>query len=417
MITRRELLRHSTTAAALFGLPATAASVRSTMPLPGNDLYQRDPEAFWTKIRDEQFLLPGWRVFLQNGSLGIAPRPVLNAVTDYLTRSAALDLEEYPRWGYETLDDFRTEVSQYLGCQKDELALMHNATEALSTVEAGVELKAGDEVVITSQEHPSGKSGWYMRQARHGITVREVTIPLPPKDPGQLADIMISAIGPNTRVLSFSAITSPTGLVMPVKEICAAARAKGVMTLVDGAHVHGQIKMPISELGCDYFAGSPHKWMFAPAGSGFLYIREENLDKLWPNTVTGGWDNKELKAARFQMLGTNNRAIIEGLVAGVRFANQIGPDRIFDRMHQLARMVREQAAKTPYLELLTPEDDRMYGSLVTFRFTKKPDAFFAACKQKKIWTTGGSPLRVSVHIHTRPSDIEAMFQTMHETLG
>lgn len=414
---RREMLRNATYAAALFGVPASSAT-RPTPPLPGNDIFDHDAEAYWTRIRDEQFLLPGWRAFMNNGSLGIAPRPVLDAVTDYLNRSAALDMDEYPRWGYETLDEQRTEVAAYIGCKKDELALMHNATEALSTVAAGVDLKAGDEVVMTDQEHPSGRSGWLMRQARHGIRVREVKIPLPPKNPGQLADLLVSSIGPQTRVLSFSAILSPNGIIMPVREICEAARAKGVITLVDGAHVHGQIRMPVSELGCDYFAGSPHKWMFAPAGCGFLYIREENLERLWPHTVTGQWDNKQIKAARFQMMGTNNRAIFEGLMAGVRFSNQLGQDRIYARIHQLARMVYEKARNVPYLELLTPQDNRMYGSLVTFRFKdKKPDAFFEACRKKRIWTTGSATLRVSAHVHTRPADIELLFDTMRSALG
>ncbi len=115
--------------------------------------------------------------------------------------------------------------------------------------------------------------------------MREVAIPLPPKDPAQLADLMISAIGPKTKVISFGGILSAPGTIMPIREICDAARAKGVLTLVDGAHMHGQMPVKISDLNCDFFAGSPHKWMFAPAGSGFLYIREENLDRLWPLNV------------------------------------------------------------------------------------------------------------------------------------
>src|SRR5258708_7743155 len=142
MVTRREILRNSTYAAALFGVPASAAT-STALPLPGNDVFDRNPEAYWAKIRDDQFLLPGWRAFLNNGSLGIAPRPVVNAVTDFLNQSAALDKDEYPRWGYETLDELREEVGAFIGCKKDELALMHNATEAMSTVSAGVDLKAG----------------------------------------------------------------------------------------------------------------------------------------------------------------------------------------------------------------------------------------------------------------------------------
>src|SRR6185312_5224057 len=141
------------------------------------------------------------------------------------------NLVEYPRWGYETLDEYRSEMADFLGCGKDELAFTHNATEAMSMIAAGLDLKEGDEVLTTDQEHPSGRSGWLMRQARYGITVRPVEIPLPPRNPGQLADLLISAIGPRTRVLSFSGITTNTGLIFPMRDICAAARAKGVITV------------------------------------------------------------------------------------------------------------------------------------------------------------------------------------------
>ena len=279
--TRRNLLQNMGYAAALFGVPASAAS-GTIPPLPDRDLFLRDPEAFWKRIRDEQFLLPGWRAFLNNGSLGVAPKPVLAAVQDYLDRSAELRIESgYPRWGYETLDEFRTELAQFFGCKKEELALTHNATEAMCIVGNGLDLKPGDEVLMTDQEHTGGKGVWKMRQARHGITVREVPIPLPPRNPEQLVDLMVSAIGSRTRGIMFSGITSPTGLVMPIRQICEAARAKGVISVIDGAHVHGQIPFKYSELGCDFMTGSPHKWVFAPAGCGMLYIREEMLDRLY----------------------------------------------------------------------------------------------------------------------------------------
>jgi isopenicillin-N epimerase len=295
---------------------------------------------------------------------------------------------------------------------------MHNATEAMSTIAAGLDLKAGDEVLITDQEHPSGRACWYLRQARQGIKVREVKITLPPASLDQLADTLISAIGPNTRVLSFSGILTTTGLVMPVREICEAVRRKGIITVVDGAHMLGQIPMRISDLGCDYFAGSPHKWMFAPAGSGLLYIREENLGRLWPTIVTGNWDNLKFAAARFMMVGTNNGAVIEGTVAGLRFLQAIGLERVYQRIHELARDVRRRAAEIDYLELLTPDDDRMYGGLVTFRFRgKDPARFREACKKRRIWIYGGEWLRVSTHIHTRRKDLDAFFTTMRESLG
>src|SRR5487761_1981004 len=183
---RRNALRAGAT---LFGVPWQKILASPASSLPEETLFARDPEVYWTRIRDEQFFLPHWRSFLNNGSLGVLPRPVYQTMATYLENAAALELSyPYPRWGYETLDEEREEMAKFLGCKKDELALMHNATEALSTVAAGLDLKPGDEILMTNQEHVSGKSGWEQKRARFGTTIREVAIPLPPKDPGQLAD-------------------------------------------------------------------------------------------------------------------------------------------------------------------------------------------------------------------------------------
>ncbi len=416
-INRRKAFTTAASTAAFFGLAQTG-KIKGAAPLPESGLLQSTPEAYWSRIRSEQFLLPDWRVYLNNGSLGVAPKPVVDAICESVTRGASLLTDEYPRWGYETLDADRTEYAEFLGCKKDELAFMHNATEAMSTIAGGLDLKAGDEVLITDQEHPSGRSPWLHKQARYGISVREVNIPLPPKNPEQLADLLISAIGPRTRVLSFSGILTTTGLIMPVRQICDAARAKGVLTVVDGAHMTGQIPMRLSGLGCDFFAGSPHKWMFAPPGCGLLYMREEMLDRLWPNTVTGSSDTKSLKAARFMMVGTNNRAVFDGMMEGLRFHKRIGSERIYGRIHQLARTVYEKAGNSPYVELLSAADDRMYGSLVTFQFKAKDTAAFTTlCKKRHMWVIGGEKLRVSSHVHTRPADIDLLFATIEEAFG
>ena len=143
---RRDALRAS---AIMFGVPWQKVMGAAPAALPDNALFEKDPEAYWLRIREEQFFLPPTRSFLNNGSLGVMPRPVVQAVADYLQKSAALQTPySYPRWGYETLDEEREELSKYLGCKKDELALMHNATEAMSTVAAGLDLKPGDEVTV-----------------------------------------------------------------------------------------------------------------------------------------------------------------------------------------------------------------------------------------------------------------------------
>jgi len=187
---------------------------------------------------------------------------------------------------------------------------------------------------------------------------------------------------------------------------------------VDGAHMAGQVPVNLHELGCDYFAGSPHKWMFTPAGCGFLYAREEMQDRLWVSIATAGWDKKEMKAARFMQVGTNNRAIFEGYLAGLRFLKQLGPERVYARIHHLARLCFEKARALPGVVMLTPEDDRMFAALVTFQL--KSEAWTRIqekCKQKRIWVLAGERCRISTPIHTRPEDLEAYFEVVRKELA
>lgn len=390
----------------------------ASVPLPSKELLTTNPEKYWKQIREEQFYLPDWRVFLNNGSLGVMPKPVCERVADHLQTGASLVTDVYPRWGYELLEEQRTALANAIGATKDELAITHSATTSMSIIAAGMDLKAGDEVLMTDQEHPSGRGCWQMKASRSGITVREVKIPQTPKSQGELADILVSAIGPRTKVLSFSGITTTTGLILPVRDICMAARAKGVATVVDGAHMHGQIPVNAHELGCDFMAGSPHKWLFAPPGSGLLYVRDEWIDRIWPTVVTGNWDDKKIRAAKFMMLGTNNRAIVEGMVAGLAFQKALGETTIHARMKQLANLCIAKAKQVPeWIEVITPEDPSMYSALVSVRFKKDSAKLRSLARKKRIWLLGADPLRIALHVHTRPSDLDIFFETVREAFA
>lgn len=414
--TRRDIFQQSLLAAGVFGLSSPVDLLATPAPpLPAKDLLDTKPDQYWAKIRDEQFLLPGWRAYLNNGTLGALPKPVLKAMIDDLVQGAAMDLVpyNYPRWGYETLDEWRREMAEFVGCEPEELAFTHNCTEAMNYIANGLELKAGDEVLITDQEHPSGREPWLLRQKRHGIKVREIKIPIPPESPDQLVETVISAIGPKTRVVSFSGITTKTGLLFPIKQICHELRSRNIISVVDGAHMNGQVPVNLHDLECDFFAGSPHKWMFAPAGSGLLFARKEWIPQFWPTVVTGDWDKLELAAARYMRVGTNNRAIFRGMMEGLRFLKALGPENVYNRIHSLAQLCRRMAQERSYLQLLTPEDDRLYAAMVTFKFNTSEDRFgqFLQQLQKaRIWTVAGNPFRISTHIHTRPEDLEAFFQ-------
>ncbi len=417
-LSRRGLIQRLALVGSLAGI-SRDTSVAGSVSLPDNDLLRASPERFWSRIRAEHFLLPEWRIFLNPASLGVMPKSVLQTMVGSLTRGAEYATDDAPRWGYERLDGERSEMAEFLGCARDELAFTHNCTEAMSIIANGLDLRAGDEVLITNQEHGGGTGCWRLKAARVGITVREVEIPVSPRQPEELTDRLISAIGPRTRVLSFSGITSLTGLILPTQQICRAARDKGVITVVDGAHMDGQVPLSLHQLGCDYFAGSPHKWLFAPAGCGLLYGRDDLLDRLWPCVASSGWDNRtDLHAARFMMVGTNNRSTIDGMIAGVGFLKSLGEQVVYDRMHHLARVALKAAQSRSYIEVITPDDSRFFQAMLSIRFkTEKLDALWAALKEKKIYVLGGQRLRLSFHVHTRPSDIETFFQVCDRVLG
>lgn len=418
-LSRRDWLR-GLAVGGLAGPLAFEASGTSPTFAPDADLLAKDPERYWAQLRTEQFLLAKDRVFLNPGSLGVMPRVVMNRVIETLTRGAEYATDDVVRWGYERLETERSIMATFLGCRTEELAFTHNCTEAMSIIANGLDnLRPGDEILTTNQEHGGGSACWRLRAARTGVAVREVELPTTPKSPDELLDRLIAAIHPRTRVVSFSGITSPTGLHLPVRQICRAAREKGVISVVDGAHMDGQIHVDLRELECDYFAGSPHKWMFAPPGCGLLYGRDDRLDQLWPCVVNAGWDDKAgARAARFMMIGTNNRSTIDGMMEGLRFLQQLGPELVYRRIHHLARLALAEVQRRPYLEAVTPDDDRLFHAMVSFRFRTDPgDRLAKALKAANINALGGARTRISTHIHCRPSDIEAFFRVCDQVAG
>ena len=424
MIDRRGFLSSFAGGAAAvgsLGLSGPWGSLLEQAPgqLPDRALYDSDEEAYWSELR-KQFLIPADEVYLNNGTVGSSPAPVLRAVFDAYNdseRMAQSDPEDYPIWGYAAWNEFRDPLAAFVGCTHDEIALLRNATEANSYIANGIDLKMGDEVLITDQEHPGGEHPWNLRAKRYGVVVKKVTLPKPVPSAGDVLNRFNDAITPRTRVIFFSHITTVTGVVLPAREICALARSKGIISAVDGAHVPGMMKLNLQELGCDLYSSSPHKWLQAPKGSGFLYVRNEVIDRVWNTIATEGWDDPKLHAERFQRIGSSNVPALCGLRAAVELANQIGMERIERRHRQMADYILKEMMNRGAESWTSPEP-ALRCAIVTVNVPP----IVRMDLEKWLWTTkkirirGGEPskLRLSTPYYLLRKDVDRFLAAFDE---
>ncbi len=446
MLPRRDFIQRSAVAAAVLGLPLARAeqlACQDAPPLPPRSLYDTDPERYWAALR-RQWLLAADRINLNCGSVGCTPLPVLRAMVEHILSAEEFRETPFPWFGYEEnarLRELRDALAAFLGCQRDELALVRNATEANNVVTNGLDFAPGDEVLLTDQEHPGGRCGWEQRALRHGLKLNYVNLPKPPASTHQILDLFDRALTPRTKLIFFSHITTVTGVILPAKEICALARSKGILSHVDGAHAIGQIPLDLHDLGCDFYATSPHKWLMAPKGTGTLFIREELMDRLWVNIPSGDWRNLPLKAWRFSNFGTSNLSVFVGLKAALDFFYAIGPERIYARQHQLATRVRDRIASYPQLKTVNASGDEFFGALVSFEpasDSSQPAAPVAPCASatpsasassstslkdlssiarecaaRHIRIAGGvERIRIATNIFTQPTELNAFFDAI-----
>ena len=426
MLNRRSFLSTFSSFAALGAAPLPARSAISDdflaqfpTKLPEPSLYEKDEEAYWTEMR-KLFLIPEDEVYLNNGTVGSSPAPVLRAVFEGYRdseRLAQADPEDYPIWGYAAWNEYRDPLAEFIGCKRDELALLRNATEANSYIANGVDLKAGDEVVITDQEHPGGEHPWNLRAKRYGIVIKKVTLPRPVPDAATVLSLFNDAITPRTRVFFFSHITTVTGVVLPVKELAALARSKGILSTVDGAHVPGMMKLNVHDLGCDMYTASPHKWLQSPKGSGFLYVRDEVMDRVWNTIASEGWDNTSIRAERFQRIGSSNVPALCGLKASIELANSIGMDRIEKRHRKMADYILEGMQARDAKSWTSPDVALRCGiATVNIAPYKMPAPEMWMWKEKKIRIRGGLPskIRLSTPYYLRKTDIDRFLAVYDE---
>jgi isopenicillin-N epimerase len=391
------------------------AQLQATPPLPDHALLDKHEDAYWAQMR-KQFLIPEDEIYLNNGTVGSSPAPVLRAVFEGYNTTEKMDQqdpEDYPIWGYAAWNEFRDPLASFVGCTRDEIALLRNATEANSYIANGVDMKAGDEVLMTDQEHPGGIHPWDLKAKRYGIVVKKITLPRPVKDAAQVLNLVNDAITPRTRVLFFSHITTFSGVVLPAKDLCALAKTKGILSAVDGAHVIGMMKLDVQDLGCDMYSSSPHKWLMATKGTGLLYVRDEVIDRLWNTIATEGWDDTKIRAERFQRIGSSNVPSLWGLRASIQLANTIGIERIERRHRQLADYILDEMTKRG-AESWTSPDPALRCAIVSVNVPPiaRMDLETWMWKTHRIRIRGGDPnkLRLSTPYYLQKKEIDRFLE-------
>jgi isopenicillin-N epimerase len=395
------------------------AQLERVPPLPDRSLLDTNEDRYWAEIR-KQFLIPEDEVYLNNGTVGSSPAPVLRAIFEGYNTTEKLDQadpEDYPIWGYAAWNEFRDPLAKFVGCTRDEIALLRNATEANSYIANGLDMKPGDEVLMTDQEHPGGEHPWNLKAKRYGIVVKKVALPRPVKDAAQVLNLFDDAITPRTRVLFFSHITTFSGVVLPAKELCSLARTKGLLSAVDGAHVPGMMRLDVHDLGCDMYSASPHKWLMATKGSGFLYVRDEVIDRLWNTIATEGWDEPKIRAERFQRIGSSNVPALCGQRASIKLADEIGLERIEQRHRKLADSILAGMMQRGAESWTSPNPALRCGIVsVNVPPIERADLENWLWKNHKIRIRGGDPhkLRLSTPYYLQKRDIDRFLEKYDE---
>jgi len=431
MLERRGFLQAFGAAVAVGALPPSATSEAGRIesglcsaapPLPSDALFRSRPEAYWAELRKQWLFRPGF-LYLNNGTVGSCPLPVVRPWIEAILKTEEMEddnTEQYPLWGYGPWDEYRKPVAEFINASFEDVALVRNATEGLNYVANGLDMKPGEQVLTTDEEHPSGLQPWRLKSKRYGIEVKQVTMPKPPKNKQQILDLLEAGRTPQTRVVMISHVNTTTGCVMPAKEICAWARQHNLLTLVDGAHAVGMIPVDVRDMGCDFYVSSPHKWLLAPKGCGLLYIREQVCDRLWNTITSAGWDNPKLRAARLQSFGSTNVSLLAGWKAAMDFWKTIGPQRIERRIRDLHADLKKRMAEIPGAVIQSAPGEEFTGAILAVDFPKqdrrKMQDWMYQKHRIRIRGTSATRLRLSTHIYHSAADLDRFLEALREYL-
>jgi selenocysteine lyase/cysteine desulfurase len=306
-------------------------------------------EDFWAEVRNE-FTIDRTVVNFNNGYASPAPRSVQEAMRRYLDYTNMGPYHTMVQQLDKRIESARRMVAEAAGCDAEEIAITRNSSESLEIAQLGVSLKPGDEVLTTNQDYPRMLTTYAQRVRRDGIRLNAISFPVPVTSMDDLYQRMEQAVTPRTRLIHFCHITNRTGQIFPVRRICDMAQARNIPVIVDGAHAFNQFPFKISDLNCDYYGVSLHKWTFAPIGTGFLYVRKSRIKDTWAlmASVQGNDDN----IRKFEEIGTHPAANYDAICEAIAFNQNIGIERKAARLRFVTARWANRLGRHPKVKIL-----------------------------------------------------------------
>ncbi len=321
-------------------------------------------EEYWHQIQ-RAFDLDKTMINLNNGGISPAPTHVLDQMIRDLRFSNELPVEHMWRVLEPRIESVRRELAKEFGCDTEEMAITRNASESNETMILGLDLKRGDEVIVTTQNYGRMLTTWDQRVRRDGIVVKQIKFTVPPPSDEHIVERFREAITPRTRVIEITHITNLTGQILPVAKVVAMARAKGIEVFVDGAHAFAHFPFTRDELGCDYYGTSLHKWLLAPIGTGFLYVRKSRQKSLWPLMAAPSTMDENVR--KYEEIGTHPAATHNAIAAALTFHRSIGGPRKVARLRYLRdRWAKRLLAESSRVRVLTPLEGTQAGGMALF---------------------------------------------------
>jgi isopenicillin-N epimerase len=400
------VLRAQAAAAAVSGRPADAVA---------------QDEDFWFNVR-HAFTIDRNIINLNNGGVSPAPKVVMDTEIRYLEIENMTP--SYYMWRIldPGIENARRRLARVFGCDPEEIAITRNASEALETVQFGMDLKAGDEVLTTNQDYPRMIASWQQRERRDGIVLKQIPFTTPPPSLDYLAKRIEESITPKTRVIHICHMTFRTGQIFPVKQICQMGRARGIEVIVDGAHAFAQFPFKQEDLDCDYFGTSLHKWMLAPIGTGMLYVKKSKIPKIWPMFGADAELRDDIR--KFEQIGTHPASQRNAITEAINFHESIGAERKAARFRYLRRRWSGRLRQLPRVKILNneePEQSCAIGFVSVEGFDAAKLVGYLWTKHR-IWTTAVvlpgeyQGLRVTPNVYTTLEEIDTFADVMEKLI-